>query len=278
MQLTAHPFKADLVRIVRAAHAEILAVYDSAFDIDRKDDDTPITEADRRAHDVIVTGLSILDPTIPIVSEESELASYTTRKTWAKYWLVDPLDGTKEFVKRNGEFTVNIALIEKHKPCLGAVGRPTEGTVFFGDVSTQEALKITAPSTQVISTRPVVYEAIRSVQSRRRADPVAERFYANLDAEFGALDRDFYGSSLKFLALAEGRADLYLQPGGTSEWDTAAAHAVLKAAGGDVFSLTGDPLRYNTRDSVLNEPFIAVGDTSERWRTILTRHLALFAS
>ncbi|MYD43451.1 MAG: 3'(2'),5'-bisphosphate nucleotidase CysQ [Gammaproteobacteria bacterium] len=271
-------FKDELIRIVRVAHDEILAVYDTAFDIDRKDDDSPITEADRRAHDVIVSGLSTLDPTIPIVSEESDLPSFEIRSTWSRYWLVDPLDGTKEFVKRNGEFTVNIALIEHHEPTLGVVGKPTERAIYYGNSQRHLAQKITGSTNQLnISTRHVNTQQIKSVQSHRRADPTAERFFIYLEEEFGPIERVYRGSSLKFLALAEGQADFYLQPGGTSEWDTAAAHAVLKAAGGEVLSLRGEPLRYNLRESVLNTPFIAIADVkTTTWTQRLRHHLAIF--
>ena len=274
--MTNQTLKNALLRITHDAHREILHVYDTPFDVDRKSDETPITEADRRAHDVIVTGLTQLDSAIPILSEESELASFSERRTWDSYWLVDPLDGTKEFVKRNGEFTVNIALVESHESRIGIVGRPTEDTIYFGDATEPCALKIQSASEVPISTRPVRYSEVATVQSRRRPDVTAEQFLANLEHEVGSLRRDHRGSSLKFLAIAEGMADLYLQPGGTSEWDTGAAHAVLQAAGGYVMSLAGEPLRYNSSESILNEPFIAIGDTSDGWRETLLRHLAIF--
>ncbi|MCE2406569.1 MAG: 3'(2'),5'-bisphosphate nucleotidase CysQ [Pseudomonadales bacterium] len=269
--------KSDLIQIIQEARVAILDVYDSPFDVDRKTDDTPITEADRRAHDVIVSRLSRLDSKIPIVSEESNLAAYEERRTWDQYWLVDPLDGTKEFVKRNGEFTVNVALVIGHESKVGAVGRPTSNTVYYGDVKAQNAVKITGEDEFQIDTRAIQRDMVRSVQSRRRADPRAERFLSDLESDVGAIARDFRGSSLKFLALAAGEADLYIQPGGTSEWDTAAAQAVLQAAGGCVMTLQGESLRYNTRDSVLNVPFIAIGDSSTAWRATLLRHLAIFS-
>lgn len=268
--------KEALVEIVRSAHKEILAVYDTSFDIDRKTDDSPITEADRRAHEVIVEGLNRLDGTIPILSEEAALATFEDRQSWQEYWLVDPLDGTKEFVKRNGEFTVNIALIENHRPALGVVGRPTEDLVFYGDTEQRNAWKLSTSSKERISCAEGDPVNIRSMQSRRRVDPRAEQFLANLEQETGVISRDFRGSSLKFLALAEGQADIYLQPGGTSEWDTGAAHAVLAAAGGRVMTFAGDELCYNTQSSVLNPPFIAVANTSPSWCKLLVKHLGVF--
>lgn len=268
--------KSDLIRIVNEAHVEILDVYNKPFDVDRKTDDTPITEADRRAHDVIVNGLSQLDSKIPIVSEESRLPPFGVRQYWKQYWIVDPLDGTKEFVKRNGEFTVNIALVVSHNPHIGVVGRPTTDSVYFGSVESQSAVKIVGADEVPIETREVRRERVRSVQSRRRADPRAERFLADLEADVGPITRDFRGSSLKFLALAEGHADLYIQPGGTSEWDTAAAQAVLHAAGGFVMSFRGESLSYNVGDSVINDPFIAIGDSSTEWRHTLLQRLTIF--
>ena len=274
--MTDTSLKSDLLQIVNTAHAEILDVYNSPFNVDRKTDDTPITEADRRAHDAIVNGLSQLDSKIPIVSEESRLAAYDERKKWQKYWLVDPLDGTKEFVKRNGEFTVNIALVVSHEPQVGMVGRPTTNTVYFGDVESKQAVKISSEVELPIATRTIELDRVQSVQSRRRANPLAEQFLIDLESDVGPITRDFRGSSLKFLALAEGEADLYIQPGGTSEWDTAAAQAVLQAAGGTVMSFNGKSLQYNNGDSVLNDPFIAIGDSSSAWRNTVLRRLTIF--
>ena len=274
--MTDNPLKSDLLQIVKRAHAEILDVYNTPFDVDRKTDDTPITEADRRAHDVIVDGLSRLDTKIPIVSEESRLAAYEERREWKQYWLVDPLDGTKEFVKRNGEFTVNIALVVSHEPHCGVVGRPTTDTVYFGDVASKSAVKITAEDECPIVTRAVETNHVHSVQSRRRANPLAEQFLIDLESHVGPITRDFRGSSLKFLTLAEGEADIYIQPGGTSEWDTAAAHAVLEAAGGCVISFQGESLKYNVSDSILNDPFLALGDASIEWKDTVLQRLAIF--
>lgn len=274
--MTDNMLKSDLCQIVDKAHAEILSVYESPFDVDRKTDDTPITEADRRAHEVIVDGLSRLDSNIPIVSEESSLATYEERRTWERFWLVDPLDGTKEFVKRNGEFTVNIALVINHRSYVGIVGRPTTNHVYFGDVASQRAVKITPTEELPIVTRLIEINRVRSVQSRRRANPLAEQFLSDLETDVGAIDRDFRGSSLKFLALAEGDADFYIQPGGTSEWDTAAAQAVLEAAGGLVMSFQGDSLRYNKGESIANAPFIAIADKTTEWRKVLLDHLKIF--
>ena len=269
--------KHDLTVIVRETHEAVLKVYQTSFDVDQKTDSTPITEADRRSHDIIHAGLTRLDRTMPILSEESELASFSTRQSWDRYWLIDPLDGTKEFVKRNGEFTVNIALVVANQSVIGMVGRPTTGEIYWGNVEQSEALRIHENGEQTIRTRQIETGRVVSVQSRRRPDPAAERFLERLESEIGQLERLHHGSSLKFLSIAAAEADFYLQPGGTSEWDTAAAHAVLVAAGGDVMTLTGGSLIYNIKEHVLNEPFIALGDVSEEWRNKLIDLLGVFS-
>lgn len=266
----------DLLDIVSTAHEEILDVYQTGFKVDRKSDASPITEADRRAHDVILSGLQRLSECWPVVSEESAIPPYAERKNWERYWLVDPLDGTKEFVKRNGEFTVNIALIENGKSILGVVGRPTTEAIYWGDVQAGLAKRVSPTETVSIKTRAVNSQQLASVQSRRRPDPRSEQFLEKIESEFGQLVKTHRGSSLKFLAIAKGEVDLYLQPGGTSEWDTAAAHAVLEAAGGQVMTFDGESMRYNKGASLANEPFIAIGDHTPEWRKYLVDQLQIF--
>ncbi len=209
----------DLVRITAAAGEAILQVYSSDFAVQTKSDESPLTQADLASHRVIVEGLAEIAPEIPVLSEESVPPEYAVRSQWDRYWLVDPLDGTKEFVNRNGEFTVNIALIEGQRARLGVVGVPTQNIVYTGD---------------------------------------AERF--------GEVARTPVGSSLKLCILAEGRADIYPRLGPTSEWDIAAAHAVLSAAGGDVWAAGGASITYNAKESFLNPEFIAVADASFDWK------------
>lgn len=257
---------ADLVDIVRRAGAEILEVYATDFDVETKSDSSPVTEADLRAHAAIVDGLERLSPAYPILSEESSPPDFDTRRTWSRYWLVDPLDGTKEFVGRNGEFTVNIALIDGHRPVLGVVGVPAKDEVFVGDVAADEAYKDTASGRQPLATRafsgtngPTV------VASRSHGGERLERYLHAVGAALGTVDRRGVGSSLKLCLLAEGKADFYPRLGPTSEWDIAAAHAVLAAAGGAVRCFDGQALEYNAKDSFLNPDFMAVGDPQFPW-------------
>ena len=273
-----HFLQAPLTEIVRNAQREILAVYNTSFGIDRKHDNSPITEADRRSHDMIVTGLQRLDSRIPIVSEESTAPAFEIRSKWDKFWLVDPLDGTKEFVKRSGEFTINIALVERHQPVLGMVGLPAMDSLYFGVVANCSALRIVGSDVQPIHTRQLSPPGLTVLMSRRRRDPVADQYLQLLESDMGPIRRESYGSSLKFLKLACGDADIHLQYGLTSEWDTAASHAILLAAGGNIATLDGGKLLYNCEESLLNRPFIAFGDQSHDAMNGLQKHLHVFSA
>jgi 3'(2'), 5'-bisphosphate nucleotidase len=252
---------AAVVELVRRAGDAILAVYAEDFDVEHKEDASPVTAADMAAHRLLVEGLGALTPDIPVLSEESADIPWATRRTWGRYWLVDPLDGTREFVKRNGEFTVNVALIEAHRPTLGVVLAPVTGDLYYAE-SGRGAWRQTAVDggAQRLSTRtpdtPPVVAGSRSHGSERQR---------NLLSRIGDYVLVAQGSSLKFCLVARGDADFYLRAGPTSEWDTAAAQCVLEAAGGAVTTLDGEPLRYNTKDSLLNPEFIAVGDPAAAW-------------
>ena len=243
----------------RAGEA-ILAVYESDFDVTRKDDRSPLTAADLAAHDVIVDGLRALTPDLPVLSEESSDVPWSERSRWTRYWLVDPLDGTREFVKRNGEFTVNIALIDGHRPVLGVVQAPVGGLVAWARAGAGAWQAIGGGEPERLRTRaraaPLVVAGSRSHGDARQA--------ALLD-RVGPHELVPLGSSLKFLRIAAGEADLYLRLGPTSEWDTAAAQCVLEEAGGAVLDLAGRPLCCNTRDSLLNPEFLACGDPRTDW-------------
>ncbi len=252
----------ELNAIARRAGAAILEIYGDEFDVVSKDDDSPLTQADLASHRVIVDALRALTPDIPVLSEESAGIDTAERLSWTRYWLVDPLDGTKEFVKRNGEFTVNIALVDDHRPVLGVVHVPVSGRTYAGVVGTgawrrdgeQEAVAITTrrPPAAV----PVV------VGSRSHANPKLEQCLAGI----GEHEMVSMGSSLKLCLVAEGAADLYPRLGPTSEWDTAAAQAVVEAAGGQVLDLeTGEALRCNRGDSLLNPWFVVIGDPVAGW-------------
>lgn len=246
-------------RIAVLAGAAILQVYDSDYAIEHKDDRTPLTAADLAAHRVIEDGLRALQPAFPILSEESAAIAYAERASWSRYWLVDPLDGTREFIKKNGEFTVNIALIDGDKPVLGVVQAPVTGVLWWGYAG-GGAFRREGESTAPIRTRkpvsPLTVAGSRSHGSERETQMLGR---------LGEIEKLALGSSLKFCRIAEGTADLYLRLGPTSEWDTAAAQCVLEQAGGAVLTLDGQPLRYNTKDSLLNPDFLACGDASADW-------------
>lgn len=255
--------EAALVDIARRAGEEILRVYETDFDVDQKDDRSPLTQADLAAHRAIVAGLRALDPQTPTISEESALPSFEVRRNWRRFWLVDPLDGTKEFVNRNGDFTVNIALIEDHQPTFGVVGVPVRQCVYAG--TPNGAFRLDANGRTELRTRPMRRDAVTIVASRSHRDPRLEAYLSAVQARFAHAESVAVGSSLKFCLLAEGKADFYPRLGPTSEWDTAAAHAVLSAAGGAVQELDGRPLAYNTRESILNPFFLAIGDVDFLW-------------
>ncbi len=252
---------------VRALAAEaslrILEIYTRGFDVTAKDDNSPLTAADLAAHYTLVAGLERLTPDIPVLSEESSAIPFAERSRWRRYWLVDPLDGTKEFIQRNGQFTVNVALIENHQPVLGVVRVPVTGLCYFAVHGYGAFREEPGQPPQAIQVKPLQPDRpVRVVGSRSHGGPGLPKFAAAL----GAHELVTIGSSLKFCQVAEGAADVYPRFGLTSEWDTAAAQALVEVAGGHVVSLeTGEPLRYNTRDSLLNPYFIVYGDASRDW-------------
>ena len=264
------PEPAQLVDLVERAGAAILEIYNTDFEVMDKADDSPLTQADLAAHRVLVAGLAELTPDIPILSEESEAPSFAVRQSWETYWIIDPLDGTKEFVNRNGEFTVNVALIEGHKSVLGVVGVPVQNRVFYGDVAAGTAVLFDAGNQTPLAGRDAAAQlaehgSVTAVASRSHGGERLERYLDAVASEFGGVERKPMGSSLKLCTLAEGQADLYPRLGPTSEWDIAAADAVLAAAGGVVLTFDGKPLRYNTKDSLLNPEFLALGDAGFGW-------------
>ncbi|MBV8783433.1 MAG: 3'(2'),5'-bisphosphate nucleotidase CysQ [Gammaproteobacteria bacterium] len=266
MSAAAAQLLGPVAAIARRAAQEILAVYGSgSFATTLKEDDSPLTRADTRAHALIAAALAELTPQVPVLSEEGGTAAWAQRRLWTRYWLVDPLDGTREFLARNGEFTVNIALIEAHQPVLGVVHVPVQDTSYQGLPGSgawreraggpREALQVSAHSAAVV----------RVAGSRSHRGTSLESFLQRL----GPHTLLSIGSALKFCLVAEGAADVYPRLGPTSEWDTAAAHAVTVGAGGRVLTLEGEPLRYNLRDSLLNPHFIAYGPGDRDWLALL---------
>jgi len=258
----------QVIEIAGHAGDAILKIYNEVegdFDIEHKDDRTPLTEADMAAHDGILQGLQELTPDIPILSEESSEIPYSERAQWRRYWLVDPLDGTREFIKRNGEFTVNIALIDDGAPIMGVVFAPVLDTFYFGIRDEGAWKQQRGGEPEPIRVRPLGDGPVRVAGSRSHAN---ERLMAYLE-RLGDYELRPMGSSLKSCLVAEGEADLYPRVGPTSEWDTAAAQAVVEAAGGHVTDTRLRPLRYNQKESLLNPDFLVFGDDSRDWSAYL---------
>ena len=241
--------------IVGRASAAIMQIYDGAFAVQRKDDNSPLTLADLESQRVIIEGLKRIAPEIPILSEESAAAPWTERQRWRELWVVDPLDGTREFVKRNGEFTINIALIVQHEPVLGVVCAPAQRLIYWGLRGGGAFTRAHDAEARAIHTVPP-QQPVRVLGSRSHQSPQTAAYLARL----GPHVLSGMGSSLKFCLLAEGKAELYVRFGATSEWDTAAGQAVLEAAGGHVTRLDGHRLRYNCRESLINGDFVAFSD------------------
>jgi 3'(2'), 5'-bisphosphate nucleotidase len=232
--------------IARQAGSAIMAVYRSGETGEiSKADNSPLTLADMAAHRTIVEALTRLAPDIPILSEEAADILYPVRSQWARFWLVDPLDGTREFIKRNGEFTVNIALIENGEPVMGVVYAPVLDFCYYGARGAGAFVQRGSAAAQPIAVKPhAAGEPIKAVASRSHSD---ERTLALLE-QLGAHQSISMGSSLKLCLVAEGAAHVYPRLGPTMEWDTAAAHAVVNAAGGIVCDLNGKELHYNKMD------------------------------
>jgi 3'(2'), 5'-bisphosphate nucleotidase len=248
--------------IAREAGRAILEVYGRAdFAVARKSDDSPLTEADQVAHRIISGALAALDGSIPVLSEESLPGDHAMRRSWSRYWLVDPLDGTKEFVKRNGEFTVNIALIDEHRAVLGAVLAPVLDRMYSGVAGLGAWRADARGAPQPIAVRARATTPLRVVGSRSHPTPELAQYLAGLPPH----EITDMGSSLKICLVAEGAADIYPRLGPTSEWDTAAAQAILESAGGRMIDLAGLPLRYNSKDDLLNPHFLAFGDQQRDW-------------
>jgi 3'(2'), 5'-bisphosphate nucleotidase len=254
-----------VVALAEDAGRAILEVYSTDFEVQEKDDDSPLTKADLASHRWIDAGLRALTPEIPIISEESGLPGFEERGQWTKYWLIDPLDGTKEFVNRNGEFTVNIALIENHRPVLGVVHVPVQNKTYVGCEGLGAQRREGDNDPVAINVAPAAASPARIVGSRSHRGASLDAYLANL----GEHDMVPMGSSLKFCVVAEGNADLYPRLGPTSEWDTGAAQAVVEQAGGSVVTLDGKPMKYNAKADILNPYFFVIGAADRDWLALL---------
>ena len=254
-----------VIAIAQDAAAAIMDVYARPFDVEIKSDRSPVTAADLAANQVILRGLGQLTPDLPILSEESAQVPWEVRRHWGAYWLVDPLDGTREFVKRNDEFSVNIALIYQGAPAFGVVLAPVSGVAWHA-MRGELAYRRDGIHDSVLRTRTPALPPLQVAASRSHRSPETQALLERM----GEIEVVAQGSSLKFCRLAEGMLDVYPRLGPTSEWDTAAGQCVLHAAGGAVLSAaTGKPFRYNRRETLLNGDFIALGDTRLPWRSWL---------
>lgn len=258
----------EIVSIARAAGDAILSVYRREFDVEIKEDRSPLTEADRLSHDLITARLKGIEPAFPVLSEEAATDEHRDRRSWSTFWLVDPLDGTKEFVKRNGEFTVNIALVANHEPVLGVVLAPALDREYYGGPGIGAWRRSAGAEAEPIHVAAPPGDPLRVVGSRSHPSPELTAYLDGLPP-YEIADM---GSSLKICLVAEGAADLYPRLGPTSEWDTAAAQAILESAGGRMIDLAGRPLRYNSKDDLLNPHFLAFGDLQRDWLAPIRKH------
>jgi len=243
------------------AGEEILKYYTEDIHVTHKDDSSPLTKADLASNKIIMNALQQLDSTIPILSEES-LVEWKERKNWTKYWLVDPLDGTKEFIKQNGEFTVNIALIENNKPILGVIFTPVKFDLYFAQKN-YGSYKINS-SSKLINLKEAVKIFVANQSSIKRI--IGSRSHSNqtfdswVNQNFPNSEIVQAGSSLKFCLVAEGAADIYPRFGPTSEWDIAAGHIIVNEAGGRVNTFENTEINYNQKEDLLNPQFYAIGN------------------
>ena len=246
---------AALLPLVRATSAAIMAIYATDFAARAKRDASPVTDADEAAEAIILRGLAALTPDVPVVAEEQMAAGHVPQLHGDRFWLVDPLDGTREFVDRNGEFTVNIALIDRGRPVLGIVGAPAQDCIWLG-IAGGGARRFDKADDAgaAIAVRPVPQVGARVLVSRNHREAAVDAWLRRQLAP----ETRTVGSSLKFCRIAEGAADLYPRFASISEWDTAAGQAVLEAAGGAVVTWEGPPLDYG-KPAFRNPGFLARG-------------------
>ncbi len=263
----------ELTALCAEAGVAIVEVYSSTkhIDVEYKSDASPLTAADKRAHNIIVSGLQALIPDWPVLSEEQDLPDFELRNSWDTYWLVDPLDGTREFVERTGEFTVNVALIEQGVATLGVVYLPMEKIAYIGIPEQAFAVKVDSHSQTPLRVSAARQSAsVTVLSSSRYQGGKLEYCMLRLTEYFGGINRLQAGSALKFCYLAEGRGDIYPRFSPCCEWDTAAGQAVLEAAGGSLVDLEFKPLRYNQQQSIMSPNFYGLGRTGTDWKKVLS--------
>lgn len=262
-------FLSLVIEAAKKAGEALAGYFNSGFShqVLMKSDQSPVTQADVAANKIITEYLQKIDATIPILSEENEIPDFSIRQTWTRYWLVDPLDGTRGFIKRNAEFCVNIALIENHKPILGVVYSPISQECFYATKKTknQGAFFIDPRSDSIhkMETKKNKTEVLRFLTGHfDRVLQMRDRQKA-LEKQFGNVSITQMNSALKFPQIARGLADVYVRFGQTSEWDTAAGQCIVEEAGGAVVDFSGNPLQYNRKSSLINPSFIAMGDVAQ---------------
>ena len=240
------------VEITKEAGEAITEIYNSDFNYQLKKDLSPITAADNLSHNIIIDRLKMLTPEIPILSEENCDIPYKIRSQWTQYWLVDPLDGTKEFIKKNGEFTVNIAMIDNNSPIFGVIHLPVTDETYWGSKINGSFYSTENNDAEPISVSENNQNSIRLVASRSHPSEMLNSLLESI-ADYEIIE---VGSSIKFCLIASGQADCYPRFGPTSEWDTAAGEAIVRFAGGDVVAINGDSMNYNLKENYLNPNFI----------------------
>lgn len=263
-----HPLLPGVLALVQQAGEAILPFWRQGVEVVEKADASPVTAADLAAHRILADGLQALDASIPVLSEEDADIALSERAGWSRWWLVDPLDGTKEFIADSEEFTINVALIERGEVVFGVVGIPATGVIYHGGRAFGAWRIKPGKQPQAIAMREASAAGLTVVASRRHGSALQEQLLAALVARYGEVERVSVGSSLKFCQLAEGSADFYPRLAPTSQWDTAAAQGVLEGAGGVVLTLQGEPLRYEPRESLLNPFFLALPANAE-WRELI---------
>ena len=246
----------NIIEIAINAGNAILEIYKQDFTVEIKSDNSPLTIADKTANEIIVNGLKKINNSIPIISEENKLTDFSERKNWQQCWIVDPLDGTKEFIKKNGEFTVNIALVENGIPVLGVVYVPAQNITYYAEKN-KGSFKIENGISSTLKIRKLAEDGVlKIVGSRSHQTPELLEYVEQQKLKFTNVDFVAAGSSLKFCLLAEGKADVYPRLGPTMEWDTCAGQIVATEAGAEVLRFdNNEPLLYN-RENLLNPYFI----------------------
>lgn len=261
-------------RIARAAGHEILTIYRRGFSVSEKADRTPLTEADLAAHDCIVAGLRELTPEIPVLSEEDQDTGLERRSAWDRLWLVDPLDGTREFIRRSDQFSINLALVHEHQAVFGLIHIPCQDLSYFAWRGGGAFKRGADGVTRRIHTRPVGERAVQVAGGGRLTGRPLQTYLEYI----GRHQYRTVGSSLKSCLVAEGRIDLYPRFGPTSEWDTAAAQIIVEEAGGGLTDMFMCPLRYNARPTLINPDFFVFGDPGRDWSQYLPRRKPGFST